>query len=219
MAMGTLSSHASALVARRAWLQCGAHYGLRAMLMLGAGALPSTARAHEAIGPLTPPRPALPLPLLLHDGRATSLPALLQGRVTAVQLMFTGCAAACPIQGAVFAEVQRLVAAAPLPRAQLLSVSIDPLSDDAAALAAWRRRFGAAGDSPAVWWAAAPPLPHAEALPRFVGDAAGALTNGDRHSTRVHLFDPLGRLAFRMAEFASPRSIVETMAQLARRGA
>lgn len=186
-------------------------------MLLGTAALPGAARAHEPLGPLSPPRPAPPLPLVLHDGRNTPLPALLQGRITAVQLMFTGCSATCPVQGALFGELQRLVTSAePLPAAQLLSLSIDPLSDDAAALAAWRRRFGAGHH----WWAAAPPVRHAQAMEEFVVGKPGKATaaaNGDRHPTQVYLFDKLGRLAFRTAEWASPGSIAAAMRQLAAR--
>ena len=80
--------------------------------------------------------------LTLHDGRRATLAALLSGKTTVLQLMFTGCSATCPIQGAVFVALQSRLAAAPA-TVQLLSISIDALADDANALAGWRRRFGA----------------------------------------------------------------------------
>jgi len=197
--------------ARRAWLLRGMLGGWAAATAVLPGLMPQPARAHDGLGPVTPPRAAPALPLALHDGRSRQLPAVLQGRVTAVQLMFTGCSALCPVQGAVFAELQALLAGQ-LPGAQLLSLSIDPLSDDAAALAAWRRRFGAG----AAWLAAAPPLRHADAMPAFLGNAGARDTAGDRHDVRVHLFDARGRLAFRCAEFASARTISKAMAELTR---
>lgn len=193
---------------RRAWL-------LRAtgsVWAAASAALPGIAHAHDGLGPVTPPLAAPPLPLQLHDGRSTHLPAVLQGHVTAVHLMFTGCSALCPVQGAVFAELQSLVGGA-LPRAQLLSISIDPVGDDAVALAAWRRRFSAG----TAWLAAAPPVRHAEAMPAFLGGRRQRETTGDRHNTQVYLFDRQGRLAYRCAEFASARSIAQAMQQLAAR--
>jgi protein SCO1 len=184
----------------------------RAILALGALAFaPHAAKAHGDLGPVTPPRAVPPLPLTLHDGRPAMLPGLLQGRITALQLMFTGCSATCPLQGAAFAALQSLVVG-PLARAQLLSLSIDPLADDAPALAAWRKRFGA---GPA-WLAAAPPVRHADAMLDFAGGRAAASRGGDRHNTQVFLFDAQGRLAYRCAEFASPRDLAAAMQGLAR---
>jgi protein SCO1 len=183
----------------------------RRWLALAAGAcLPQALRAHDMLGPLEPPRAAPALPLTLHDGRTTHLPELLRGQVTALQLMFTGCSATCPVQGAVFAALQPLVLGA-LPQSQLLSISIDPLSDDAAALAAWRARFGAQPR----WRAAVPPVRHGEVMLDFVG---GRAQGADRHTAQVYLFDMQGRLAYRMAEFAAAAEIAKAMRALAARG-
>jgi protein SCO1/2 len=57
--------------------------------------------------------------------------------------MFTGCSTVCPIQGAWFAALQVAMAAEHGTTLRLLSLSIDPLADDPAALSAWLRRFGA----------------------------------------------------------------------------
>ena len=88
----------------------------------------TAAPSHEPFGPLRPPLPAPRLLLTADDGKRVELTERLRGRVTALQLMFTGCSATCPIQGALFAEVQRLLkgTAAHL---RLLSISIDPLGD------------------------------------------------------------------------------------------
>ncbi len=197
-----------ALAARRTWLQRAWDGGWAAAAIAVSG----FARAHDGLGPVTPPLAAPALPLLLHDGRSAGLPAVLQGHVTAVQLMFTGCSAICPVQGAVFAQLQALVGG-PLPKAQLLSISIDPVADDAQALAAWRRRFGAG----TAWLAAAPPVRHAQAMPTFLGGRQDRQAEGDRHNAQVFLFDRQGRLAYRCAEFASPHSVAQAMSQLAAR--
>lgn len=170
------------------------------------------ARAHDGLGPLDPPRPMPPLPLSLHDGRQLGLQDLLRGRTTALQLMFAGCSAVCPLQGAVFARLQTLVLGR-VPGAQLLSVTIDPLSDDARALAAWRVRFGARDG----WIAGAPPVAQSARLPEFVAPQATARAGrSDPHTKQVMLIDTQGRLAYRCAELAAAEDIAHAMDRLAR---
>jgi protein SCO1/2 len=190
---------------RRAWLLCAA-----------ALAQPWRAAAHATLGPVEPRRPAPPLPLTLHDGRSVRLDEWLRGHLSAVQLVFTGCSSVCPIQAAVFAALQRhFEQAAPAPaRARLLSISIDPLGDDAPALKTWLQRHGAGPR----WAAAVPAVRHAEVMLDFL---AGRPANGkvaDRHTAQVYLFDAQGRLAFRCAELASPADIAKAMVELARIG-
>ena len=180
---------------------------------------------HGALGPVSPARPVPGLALTLHDGRRTTLSDLLAGRIgcraarprpwsrrghrrfTALQLMFTGCSATCPIQGAVFAALQAQVLGRN-PQAQLLSLSIDPLGDDARALAAWRRRFAARPE----WVAAVPSLQHADVMLEFLRGRASA---ADRHTPQVYLMDPQGRLAYRCAELASADDLARLFGQLA----
>lgn len=74
----------------------------------------SSACSYDAQAPLALVLPRVPAPQLsLTDtlGRSICLPALLRGKVTAVQLMFAGCSSTCPIQGAVFAAVTQKVKA------------------------------------------------------------------------------------------------------------
>ena len=70
--------------------------------------------------------PAPQLPPTDTLGRSICLPALLRGKVTAVQLLCAGCSSTCPIQGAVFAAVGQKVRA---PDVRLLSLTVDPLGD------------------------------------------------------------------------------------------
>ncbi len=192
------------------------HGGRRRALALALGAVlaPLAARAqHANMGPVEPRRAAPGLKLTLHDGRAGALPALLEGRVTAMQLMFTGCSATCPIQGAIFAALQTRLGDR-LPTAQLLSVSIDPLGDDAAALAKWRQRF-AAGPR---WLAGVPDIRNGDTLLDFLDGRPKRATGGDRHTPQVVLFDKRGRLAYRCAEWANAADIAQAMTELARVG-
>ena len=78
--------------------------------------------------------------LVGHDGVTTTLPRLLAERATALQVMFTACTTTCPIQGAIFARVQKLIPDQVAHGIQLVSLSVDPAHDTSAALARWLRQ-------------------------------------------------------------------------------
>lgn len=161
---------------------------------------------HDNLGPLRPPLPAPALALVDEAGRPFELAQRLRGRVSAVQLVFTGCSATCPIQGALFAAVAPQL---PGPQAQLLSLSIDPLGDTPAALRSWLARFGA---HPA-WHAGLPSVQGAEQLLDFLrGRARGA----DRHTAQVYLFDRQARLAWRTVEMPPAAQVTALLAEMAR---
>ncbi|HSR51206.1 MAG TPA: SCO family protein [Acidobacteriota bacterium] len=70
---------------------------------------------------------------------------LIQGRTVAVQTIFTTCTTICPPMGAHFAKLQKKLG--PDSEVQLISVSIDPVTDRPSRLRAWQARFGARGDN------------------------------------------------------------------------
>lgn len=173
----------------------------------GAGAVGATqAMATDPpTGWLRPPRPVPALPIQMDDGRQRPLPAMLQGRVTALQLMFTGCQASCPTQGAAFgALAQRLRGAG----WQLLSLSIDALGDTPQRLADWRKPFGA---HPA--WRMGLPMPvDVEHLREFFIGAPG---RPGTHTAQVFVVDAQARLVWRsgdnpaLAELGSMLGLVQ----------
>lgn len=184
----------------------------RRRLVLGAAAaactgliLPGEARGHNLAGRVSPPLPAPALPLHLHDGRRHTLPALLAGQATALQLMFTGCSATCPIQGALFSAVQPRLAG--LKGVQLLSVSIDALGDTPAALARWMQNFGAGPR----WRAAVPSPAGVDSLLDFL---RGRQPGPDGHTAQVYYFNRLGELVLRSADFPPPEQVVSLLAAL-----
>jgi len=67
---------------------------------------------------------------------------LVQGRVVAMNFVFTSCTTVCPTMGVTFARVQKMLAERGS-GAALISVSIDPATDTPQRLAAWSQRFGA----------------------------------------------------------------------------
>jgi protein SCO1/2 len=171
-------------------------------------ASPSEVRAHDRFGIVNPPQAAPPVAMTSIEGQAVTLDGVLSGRVTALQLMFTGCSATCPIQGAVFAEVQRHLAQAPRGW-RLLSVSIDPLGDDPKALRTWLQRHGALAER----WQAA--VCTAKDLDRLLDFVRGRASGADRHTPQVYLFDARARLCYRTIEMPSPVAIAKSMQQIA----
>ena len=133
---------------------------------------------------------------------------MLHGKVVAMQLMFTGCSATCPIQGAIFSDVQRHLADTP-GQFRLLSVSIDPLGDEPKALRAWLQRFGA---DPARWSAAIATSKDLDRLLDFMRGRAGGI---DRHTPQVYLFDAQARLTYRSADLPSAGSVADLMRRIA----
>lgn len=67
---------------------------------------------------------------------------LVQGRVVAMNFVFTSCTTICPTMGATFARVQKLLGDRGS-NVALISVSIDPATDTPARLSAWSQRLGA----------------------------------------------------------------------------
>ena len=182
------------------------------LALLSALAAPLTmaqtaAAAHEPFGPLRPPLPAPKFSLTGDDGKRFELTERLHGRITALQLMFTGCSATCPIQGALFGAIAPLVAGQR--EMQLLSLSIDPLGDSPPALRAWLARYG----THANWQGA---VPRAEDVDRLLDFVRGRAAGADRHTAQVYLFDRQARLAYRTADMPPSRFVAETMGQLSR---
>lgn len=183
----------------------------RSLLLAAAAlALPGWVRAQgQAAAPLglvLPPQTPPALPLHTADGAQRQLTELLQGKVTAVQLMFTGCTTSCPLQGALFAAV---VEAGLPPKCQLLSISIDALGDEPASLARWLGRFGTR--SPA--WSAA--VPRVADVDRFAGWLKGTPGRSGTHTAQVFLFDRETRLRYRTSDLPAAREVRSLMHQLA----
>ena len=191
------------------------HPRLRRRLILGLGAAAllryQRTSAHDTFGPVRPEQPAPALQLTGMDGKGTDLVSTLKGQVTALQLIYTGCNATCPIQGALFAQTQSLLASTGN-SIRLLSVSIDPLGDDVTALRAWLSRHGA---QPQRWTAALPPLKQVDPLLDFLrGRASGA----DRHTAQAFVFDRRARLAHRTEDMPAPQVLASLLQSVSARG-
>lgn len=165
---------------------------------------PSLARGADAAsdhGRVQPPVPAPDIEVVSQDASKARLRALLRGRATALHAMFTSCRATCPMQGAIFARVQKLIADQSARGIQLISVSVDPRRDTPAALRKWLEGFHARPG-----WIAAAPLVEAD------GDTVRAFTGGgrnvaDNHTTQVLIFNREGLLIWRTFELPEAEEI------------
>jgi cytochrome oxidase Cu insertion factor (SCO1/SenC/PrrC family) len=80
--------------------------------------------------------------LLDQDGRPVHFYRdLVQGRVVAIDFVFTTCKTICSLLGANFAQVEKLVDPRLASRVRLISISVDPANDTPARLKEFRARF------------------------------------------------------------------------------
>ncbi len=170
---------------------------------------------HFPFGAVVPERPLPDWRLLTHTGNTQGLNQLCQGKVTAIQLIYTQCSAICPIQGALFAQAQKLAAAKGLRQVQFLSLSVDPLSDTAQALSRWIRAFAPGPD----WLAAAPSVKDVQALQALLtqgGEPPGDTI--DSHPGQVYFIQRNGALVHRSPPLPTAVQVVSVMQDLARAG-
>lgn len=79
-----------------------------------------------------------------HDGRRVNFYRdLIQGKVVAVNFVFTTCTTVCPPMGALFGNVQKQNGTRLGKDIHLVSVSIDPVVDTPQRLKSWASKFGA----------------------------------------------------------------------------
>lgn len=188
---------------RRAWLR-----GISASTLAVAS---RDIYAHVGIGPVKPPLPIPDSWVIDEAGRRRRLQKVLSGGVSAVQTMFTGCSSVCPLQGAIFGAAQEGVAQLrsryPV---QLLSLSIDPLSDSPAALRAWLKRF----DAGPAWRAVTPPVGEVEQIRAALAGSAPR-PGMDSHSTQVYFFNEAAQLCWRSTPLPRVEEVLRVLEHLA----
>lgn len=186
----------------------------RRSLLLGAlafAATPAAAIIHAEPGVLRPPVAVPALRLTLDDGRVASLPSLLEGRVTALQFVLTGCSAVCPLLGAIFAAAQAQLAACD--DVQWLSISLDPLGDTPQRLHHWLAQFGAGPRWRAGVPAADDPLA-SQAMQRL---GAGQPAD-DAHSGAVLIVDRTATAVYRTESLPDPEGLCRALRAIAGSG-
>jgi protein SCO1/2 len=192
---------------------------LRAGLALGFGAVYSAARAgngtetrdaarssHFPFGPVVPARLIPGWQVVTNRGESTNLAALLRGRVTALQLMFAGCSATCPIQGALFEQAQRELRETT--DAQLISVTIAPLADTPAVLGSWLRNF----DAGPGWLGVRPRVEDLEQIFTVLAGGGEKRPAGpDPHTGQVYIMNRRAELVFRTPSMPPAQQIVAAL--------
>ena len=188
---------------RRAWMRA-----------LSASVVATASRgtvAHVSAGAVEPLVPAPDAWVVDAAGQRQRLDALMQGKVTALQTMFTGCSSVCPLQGAMFGAVQSGLAGKkgryPL---QLLSLSIDPLGDSPQAMQAWLKKMGAGR----TWQGVIPSGDVMALRSKLAGRPPSE--NLDKHATQVYFFNASAQMCWRSQALPQPEDVVAVMAFLAR---
>jgi len=155
-------------------------------------------------GWLEPKLAAPPFRIISADGRRVTLAGAISGKVTAVQLMFTGCSSTCPIQGAFFAVVANRLHSAD---AQLLSVSIDALGDTPVTMLTWQAKFG----KTASWLSAVADVADVDRLADFMKGKSG---KSGTHTAQVFVFDRQARLCYRTGDLPSVGELEAVIARV-----
>ena len=179
-------------------------------VVAGAGLLPSVARGQRPASEHGQVRPPIAVPdirLICHDGKPVTLFGLVNAHATALQLMFTSCTTTCPIQGAIFSRVQKLIPDQTVRGIRLLSVSVDPEHDTPSVLATWLRRFHRRPG----WIAAAARI---DDLERFRDFAGRGKNPSDNHTTQTQLFNRKGQLVWRTGELPDAEEIATILQRL-----
>lgn len=177
----------------------------RRACLLAAGALavePALAATAWPTGWVQPRLPAPAIVLVDSDARSQPLPQRLQGQLTVVQLIYTGCGTTCPTQGRLFSYMAERHRHRPV---RWLSISIDALGDDPRRLREWQARLGAQPR-----WQAAVPAP--QDVDRVVSFLRGGAAGGDSHTTQVFAFDRQGALAYRTGD-ATPVALLDELVE------
>lgn len=147
-----------------------------------------------------------------HRGQAFGARQL-AGRPVLLHFVFTGCGSTCPTQVRDLAAVQAALPAAARAKLQLLSISVDPLADTPAALAAFAQRMGAGGSG---WrFVTGQPKGLAPLYERLqVFDPKAAQPGPDDHRTQLYLYAADGRLLQRFR--GVPVDTARLLAELSR---
>lgn len=165
-----------------------------------------------------PPAALRDLHLLDQSARRIE-PATLDGRVLLLNFVFTGCSTSCPLQTHELAELRRGLDAPVRERSAFLSVSVDPLNDTPAALAAFARRMGA--DQPGWRFATGSPAQVHTLLERMQAlDPRRPQPAPADHRTSLWLFDREGNLVQRYSGTpVDRRRLADEIGRLVMRGA
>lgn len=111
--------------------------------------LPVTLPAQSVVGNQSVTVSGLPIPdveLVNQYGKRVHFYSdLVKDRVVAINTIFTTCTTICPLMGANFSKLSRLLAGESHRKLNLISISVDPATDTPERLDRWSRTFGEVG--------------------------------------------------------------------------
>ncbi len=143
-----------------------------------------------ALAAAAQPAPLAGLRLQDHRQQPLAVPAL-AGRPVLLHFVFAGCSSVCPLQLQELRQLHDTLPPAVRARIAILSVTVDPLSDTPAALAAFARRHDA--DRPGWHFVSGAPAEVHRLLDRLQAFEPGR-HEPDAHRTALFLYAPDGRL-------------------------
>lgn len=140
----------------------------------------------------------------------------LRGHPTLLHLVFTTCSATCPTQVAELAQVHRALPDDVRRALRVVSLSVDPLNDTPASLAAFARRLDA--DRPGWHFATGEVTQVHRALDRLQAlDTRRGSARPEDHRTALFLYDANGTLRLRLGGVPVDRArLTDELTQLAR---
>lgn len=154
-------------------------------------------------------------PIALRDttGQPVSL-ADLAGQVVMVDFIYTSCPGPCPMQTQNMVRVQRSLSEAARDRVRLISVTIDPETDDGPTLAAYAERHGV---DPSGWSFLTGPVGEVEETYARYGIGISDADDGSMdHTLRSFVIDDRGYLVDRYrSDFFDPDVVVARLEALA----
>lgn len=140
----------------------------------------------------------------------------LQRQVVLLHFVFTTCSSTCPLQVRELAEVHAALPDDVRRQVRFVSVSVDPLQDTPASLAAFARRLGA--DRPGWHFVTGAPVQVEQLIDRMqVMDLRKPNPKSEDHRTSLYLFNAAGTLVQRYGGVPVDRPrLVAEITQVAR---
>lgn len=153
---------------------------------------------------------------LVDQQRQPLTAATVQRQVVLLHFVFTTCSSTCPLQVRELAEVHSALPEDVRRQLRIMSVSVDPLQDTPASLAAFARRLGA--DRPGWHFVTGAPAQVEQLLDRMqVMDARKTNPKPEDHRTSLYLFNAAGTLVQRYGGVPVDRPrLVAEITQVAR---
>ncbi len=175
------------------------------------GRLAALAAASLCTGALAQPAPLKDLKLTDHHARPLEA-AGLRGRPTLLHFVYTTCSTSCPVQVRELGAVRQALPDDVRARVRFVSVTVDPLQDTPASLAAFAQRLGA--DQPGWHFVTGP---GAFALADRLQVLTAQRPRAEDHRTSLYLYDARGALVQRYGGMPVDRArLTEEITHVAR---